>query len=243
MMIGVMQRYDPRLKIALLLMLIVTIFAAPGFSSLLVVGILVVGLFVWQRPIFTQFIQRLRYLRWLLLFTLLMHLFFTPGRVLLGLRLLSYDGLLRGMMVDLQLALALFFTLFFSVVTTPSAVAWGAARILSPLKRLGFHVDEASGLVGLVLHFLPQVFELGAPLAMQVKQAEQRSLMERFQILAKSLGDAILGLIGEADQLAQALARGDKTLLAEEEACYLWKRRDSIGLASGLIFILLCWSL
>ncbi|WP_020675613.1 CbiQ family ECF transporter T component [Geopsychrobacter electrodiphilus] len=241
-MSSLLQQYDPRLKLVLLLILVITIFSASGFRSLLLVGALVAGLLFWQPSLFNKFIQHLKYIRWLLLFTLLVHVFLTPGRVLFGLRMLSYDGLLRGLMVDLQLVLALFFTLFFSLITTPSAVAWGAAKVLSPLGRLGLPVEEAGGLLALVLHFLPQVFQLGAPLVEQARQADRRTLIQRFQVLAKSLGEAVLALVGQADQLAQSVARGEKKLVDSSELS-VWHRRDSLGFGVGLIFVALCWSL
>ena len=44
-----------------------------------------------------------------LLFTLMLHLLFSPGRTLFGTCWLSYDGLLTGLRVAMELLLALFF--------------------------------------------------------------------------------------------------------------------------------------
>ena len=237
-----LSRLDPRLKLILLLLLVITIFSASGFGVLLCVGLLAVGLLLWQPGIMKQYLRRLKYLRWLLLFTLLLHLFLTPGRTLFGLRLFSYDGLLRGVMVDLQLLLALFFTLCFALFTETEAVAWGASKLLSPLRWLGFPVLEAGGLLTLVLHFLPQVFQQGAPLVQQGRREEKQGVDARLQRLTGLVGDAILALVEQADTLAAKIDRGENPLVSKTDS-FCWQRNDSIGFVLGLCFITVCWSL
>ncbi len=237
-----LSRLDPRLKLVLLLLLVITIFSASGFGVLFCVGLLAIGLLVWQPSIMKQFLQRLLYLRWLLLFTLLLHLFLTPGRTIFGLRMLSYDGLLRGVMVDLQLVLALFFTLCFALFTESGAVAWAATKLLSPLGRLGFPVSGAGRLLVLVLHFLPQVFQHGAPLVQKSRLQGVSGVTERLRRLTRSIGDLILVLVEQADCLALEISSGMNPLVPKTNE-FCWQRIDSICLALGLPFILVCWSL
>jgi energy-coupling factor transport system permease protein len=237
-----LSRLDPRLKLVLLLLLVITIFSASGFGVLFCVGLLAIGLLAWQPSIMKQFLQRILYLRWLLIFTLLLHLFLTPGRTLFGLRMLSYDGLLRGVMVDLQLLLALFFTLCFALFTESGAVAWAATKLLSPLGRLGLPVSGAGRLLVLVLHFLPQVFQHGAPLVQKSRLPGVSGATERIRRLIKSIGDLILVLVEQADCLALEINSGINPL-SQEVNEFCWQRIDSICLVLGLPFILACWSL
>ncbi len=237
-----LSRLDPRLKLLLLLLLVMTIFSASGFGVLLYVGLLAAGFLAWHPSIIKQFVRRLAYLRWLLLFTLLLHLFLTPGRTLFGLRMLSYDGLLRGLMVDLQLLLALFFTLCFALFTESEAVAWGMSKLLSPLGRLGLPVSEAGGLLVMVLHFLPQVFQQGAPLIEKGRRHERQGISERLQRLSRLVGDAVLVVVEQADSLAQDISRGENPLSAKPTE-FRWQRNDSICFVLGLFFIAMCWSL
>ncbi len=239
---GLLQRLDPRLKLLLLLLLVISIFSARNFSVLVVVGTLAAGLLTWQPATLRPFLQRLSYLRWLLLFTLLLHLLLTPGRTLFGLRMLSYDGLLRGLMVDVQLVLALFFTWCFALTTAPAAVAWGVTRLLGPLRRLGFPVSETGGLLVLVLHFLPQVFQLGAPLVQGIRQQKARGMVEYLQQLVRSIADAVLVLIEQADIVAGEICRGESSLL-QDQTDFRWQKTDSLWLAFGFLFAVICGSL
>jgi energy-coupling factor transport system permease protein len=239
---GLLQRLDPRLKLILLLSLVITIFSVSDFGGLFCVGFAALGLLVWQPSILGRFLRRLVYLRWLLLFTLMLHLFLTPGRTLFGLRMLSYDGLLRGMMVDLQLSLALFFTLCLGLFTAPMAVAWGAERLLRPLQRLGLPVSESGALLVLVLYFLPQVFQQGGPLVRKIRQQEKRGLVESLHQLARLVGDMVLALVEQADSLARDICRGESPLIQNSDE-FRWRWTDSLCLVSGLLFIALCWSI
>jgi energy-coupling factor transport system permease protein len=121
-------------------------------------------------------------------------------------------------------------------------VVWATSKFLNPFARLGLPVAEAGGLLTLVLYFLPHIYRLGAPLVQQLQSPRTRGLVGRFQLLAKLLGDAVLALVEQADQLACALARGDNTLLGETED-FAWQRRDSICLALAILFLSVCWSL
>jgi len=235
-----LSRLDPRLKLTLLLALVVTVFSASGFGVLFCLVLAAAVLLIWQPVVLKHFLKRLTYLRWLFLFTLLLHLFLTPGRTLCGLRMLSYDGLLRGMMVDLQLLLALFFTLCFALFTEAEAVAWGVQKLLSPLSLLGFPAPASGGLLVLVLHFIPQVFRQGEPLAVK-RSGEMRNVFSRLRQLSRFVGDAILVLVEQAEALAQDLHSGKKLL--NLKGLYSWKSIDSVSAGLGLLMLAVCWSL
>lgn len=237
-----LHRLDPRLKLLLLLLLVITIFSARSFVVLGIVAGLALLLLLTHPGLLRGFARRLYYLRWLLLFSLLLHLCLTPGWTLFGLRLLSYDGLLRGLQVDVQLVLAFFFASCLALFTSPQAVAWGGVRLLAPLRYLGVPVDEPGGLFPLVLHFLPQVFRQGVPLASQARRQKRLAPSERLQQLACTVGDLVLELVEQADRLAHDLWRG-KSPLSEDETVYRWRSADSLGLLGGLLFAGLCWSL
>ncbi len=236
------QRLDPRLKLLLSLLLMMLIFSTHNFVVLAVLSACLVAILAWQPPILSQYWRRLYFLRWLLLFTLLLHLFLTPGRTLFGLRILSYDGLLRGVMVDIQLGLALFVTLLFALTTSPEAVSWGMMKLLSPLRRFGVPVAELGGLLGLVFYFLPQVFQQGEPLVKRVKKQKGQGVATFLRQLARSVGEMILSLVGQADDLAGEIWRGKREFTTKEMS-FRWRWVESLSLASGVVFVLGCWSL
>ncbi len=229
-------RLDPRLKLLVLLLLVVSVFSARHFATLIPPALLAGLLIAWQPAMVRGLLRRIAYLRWLLIFTLLLHLFLSPGRTLFGLRLLSYDGLLRGLFVDAQLMLAMFFTLVFALTTPPAAVAWGASRLLRPLERLGLTIADAGGLLSLVLHFLPQVFAQGEPLLKRARRVQMQGLQGRLQRIAQLTGDLVLELVEQADRLAAEMAAGQSPL-PEAEVDFRWKWADSLCLCGVVILV------
>ena len=131
-----LHRVDPRVKLLLLLGLIACLFSASNPQRLLLIaclwftaaGATTQGLHdVWRI---------IKMLRWLLFFTLLVHLLFTPGRTLFGTSWLSYDGLLRGLLINSQLLMAVLFSLLLAWTTRPEALASGLTTLLAQLQML-----------------------------------------------------------------------------------------------------------
>ena len=115
-------------------------------------------------------------------------------------------------------------------------------RLLSPLQRLGVPVSEIGGLLGLVLYFLPQVFQQGMPLLQKEKQLKGRGVADILQHLSRSVGALIVALVEQADSLAQNIWRGENPSVQPGDD-YFWSRPDSVFLGLGLLFIALCWCL
>lgn len=237
---GLLGRLDPRLKLILLLLLIMSIFSASGFLRLGLLALLPLPLIILRPKILRTFLCRLVYLRWLLLFTLFFHLFLTPGRTLLGMRLLSYDGLLRGVMVDVQLMLALFFTLLFALSTRAVTVAGTMVQLLRPLQKIGINITAGGELIALVLQFLPRVFAEGNSLAQKTRRRDGLSLSARLEALTLTLGNSLVCLVNQADETARDIARGNRPVL-EDGSRHVWSRYDILGLIVGLLVLTLSW--
>lgn len=229
---SLLHRLDPRFKLVLLLLLIVGLFAAPGpYRLLLLFSIAAGGLWSCRIP-YAQVLSKLLSLRWLLLFSLLLHLFFTPGRTLLGTSWLSYDGLMRGLTVDLQLLLSLIFSYLLAFTTSPVALTWGLVRLLSPLGRFGVPVRESGGLLLLVLRFIPLVRE-EAILLNQKKQIF--GFLDRIRSAAGLIGPLLLRLVERADALAHEIVAEGMPLGDESVG-----RDGSIGLIDWCVLATCC---
>ncbi len=94
-----LHRLDPRIKLLSVLVLVMLVFAAKTWAQLLVFAVVSIIAIRVISPFFKTIWSMCRLMRWLLLFTLLVHLFFSSGRTLWGLSWLSYDGLLTGSFV------------------------------------------------------------------------------------------------------------------------------------------------
>lgn len=213
-----LHRFDARGKLLLLpLLILVTFSASPGsLVFLTVIGILLAensGLG------FLPILRALRPVRWLLLATLLLHMFFTPGRVLGPLTWLSYDGLLLGVQTCSQLLLTMFFAVLLSMTTDPGDLAAALGNILQPFRFGSVSSTRLAELLGLSLQFVPILRYEGEGLwreSSSLSALRRGSLTERALAAAGLIEPLILRLADRAEDMALRMARGE-TLLERAE--------------------------
>lgn len=205
-----LHRLDARFKLGVLPLFAVASFATDVPARLAALAFCFITLFILSGLPWRLASRSLRSLRWLLLFTLLLHLFLTPGRTLFGLELLSYDGFLRGLTVCVQLLLAMAFSSLLTLTSSVEALAAAVAALLLPLRRLGLPVAEPIRLGQLVLRFIPLLREEAV---LQVAAFRARgeafgrgSPAARGRLAARMLAPLILGLVDRADALARESA-------------------------------------
>jgi len=234
---------DSRLKILLLLGLVACLFSANSALRLLVILLLWLVAGRGCPAAIGSGLRSIYWLRWLLLFTLLLHLFFTPGRTLFGTGWLSYDGLLRGLLVDAQVILALLFSLLLSWTTRATELTWGLARLLSPLARLRLPVQEIGGLLLLVLHFFPIIQEELVGLDRQIPKGKI-SLLEKMRQRVGLVEPLLFRLLERADRLAREIVAGDHPLQLEDVAtARRFQGSDLLVLLAGILLLAGLWRL
>ncbi len=220
---SLLHRLDPRLKLAGLPVFVVAVFACSAWMQLAALAgwalllVLVSGVRpgIWWRGLWV--------LRWLLLFTLLLHLTLSPGRTLAGLAWLSYDGLLHGLMVCCRLALAVVFSSMLTLTTSVEALACALACVLAPLRRFGLAVDTLVWQLQLVLRFLPALREDASGLLRESRDRGEdvasATLLERARLLRRFLAPLLFRLADRADAMAQDVVAGRAGPGIDPDAC------------------------
>lgn len=210
-----LHRLDPRLKSLGLPALVIAGFAAGGWSQFLLlagVALFLIGSSTVPWALWWRLIWSLRYL---FLFTLLLHTLLSPGHTLLGQAWLSLDGLQLGARVCGQLLLALLFSSLLTLTTTPEALAASFVWGLSPLQRLGLPVQRWADNLLLVLGLIPVLQQESAQLAAETvakPQSKPRSLEARLQGAGQLLAHLLLRVVARADGLARVMAQGDRVV-------------------------------
>ncbi|MBW6511891.1 MAG: hypothetical protein K0A93_07215 [Desulfuromonadaceae bacterium] len=206
------------MKLLCLPLLIVLVFSstsflllvAPAGVILLLVAISGVELRFWWRGIWV--------LRWLLLFSLALHLLFSPGRTLFGTSWLSYDGLLHGLLVDTQVMLVVLCSLLVTLTTLPRQLAAAFSRLLRPLERLRFPVDETAALLMMMFHFFPLLCSETRLAINELRTSDTSfrygSLVACIELLRQLIPPLVFRLIEQADRLAIGLATHDPSIEA-----------------------------
>ena len=213
----ILHRLDPRVKVLSCLVLVVLSFGAAGWMQLLSVSTMI-ALAAWSiKPLSQPIFRFFWLLRWFFLFTFLLHLFLSPGRTLWGLSWLSFDGLLSGSFVCLQMLLAVAASALLGITTTTQSLALAFAWFVRPLRWVGCRTDEWQKILLLAMDFVPVVQEeIRASSQEEIRTADavpHAASQGRFAAWGKRLHDLIFRLIARGDEIAHRLALDDAAAL------------------------------
>lgn len=200
---------DPRIKLLSCLTLVVLTFAAGAWVQL---AVLMVVTAAALRVISEHAWLALRVcltLRWLLLFTLLMHLLLSPGRTIGGVGWLSLDGLILGSFVCLQMALAAALTAILAITTSIDDLAAAFGWCVQPLAWLGCRTDDWQKIVSLALGFIPVVHAevtVAGPGETGTAPARGRDAKGRWSVFRARAEDFTERMLTRGDQMACRIA-------------------------------------
>lgn len=228
---------DPRIKLVMAPLLVVGAFCVSSGAELAVMGGLALVLIGLSRTPCSFWWKGLPALRWFFLFAVLMHTLMSPGRTLFGTAFLSADGLVHGLRVSAQIALAVVFSSLLTVTTAPGEIAGAFSLMFRPLEKLGLPVRDYAATLLLVLGFIPVLrTEAREVLGRQLGDAdtfEHLGLFDKASVLKNALAPMILGLADRADALAHRVAGGESV----EEMCASWVPKRCLTLAERCLLL------
>lgn len=159
---SIIHRLDPRSKLIFVFAYICIVFLA---NNVVTYGILVIFTFllvVISKVPLKFFINGLKPILWLILFTLILHLFFTKQGSLifhLGFIKIYEEGLRQGLFISLRFLLLIFVTSLMTLTTTPISLTDGLETLLNPLKKIKFPVHELALMMSIALRFIPTLMD------------------------------------------------------------------------------------
>ncbi|MCL5677388.1 MAG: energy-coupling factor transporter transmembrane protein EcfT [Firmicutes bacterium] len=205
------HRLDPRTKILGVTAFVVLLFLAHGLMGYLVVtafSVLVVALS--SIPI-SYLLRGLRPLLFLLVLTMVLQVFLTPGTPIWhwGPLVATREGLTQGIFLSYRLVLLVFVTSLLTLTTSPIALTDGLERLLQPFKRLGLPAHELAMMMTIALRFIPTLLE-EADKIMKAQMArgadfESGNPLQRARGLVPLLVPLFVGAFRRADELAMAM--------------------------------------
>jgi energy-coupling factor transport system permease protein len=214
---SLLHKLDPRVKVLSCLLLVVLAFAATDWAQLFTL-IVTASIVFCLVPSLTSSILRLCWLlRWLLLFTLLMHLFFTPGRTLWGLSWLSLDGLLMGLFVCVQMLLAIIVSALLAITTSTEQLAKTFGWFVQPLQWMGCRTEEWQKLLLLTMDFIPivqtEIRRTSEPDVVCSADSMHTNETRRWSVWVQKLQDLLARLVDRGDAVAHRLVTDDAPVL------------------------------
>lgn len=98
---------------------------------------------------------------WIIFFSSIVHLFTTPGELLLSMGFLNItvQGVQKSFILSSRIILIVGFTMLISLTTTPVNLVEAVSSLLKPFSWLGLPVNQFSLMLSLSLRFVPVIYE------------------------------------------------------------------------------------
>ena len=209
---SVVHRLDPRIKIVLLVALIVAIFLAKNLLAFVPVILFLILAARLSRVPVKLMIKGLKPLRFILILTFVLNLFFLQGEtplVDLGFAVIKKESLITAVHYSLRLVLLVLASSLLTLTTPPITLTDGLERLLSPLRVIHFPAHEMAMMMSIALRFIPTLLE-EADKIMKAQTArgadfESGNLIARAKAMVPLLVPLFVSSFRRAGDLAMAM--------------------------------------
>ena len=156
------HRLDPRTKIILATLFIVSVFVANNPVSFVLLSFITVILVALSRISFKVILKSIKPIIFILLFTALINVFMTKGdsEPLLSFWVIEIytEGIVRAVMMALRVILLIVGTsVLLTYTTSPISLTDGLESLLSPLKKIKVPVHTFAMMMSIALRLFPRL--------------------------------------------------------------------------------------
>lgn len=213
---SIIHRLDPRAKLLSAMAFIAIIFLANNFITYLILTLFVLAALKLSGIKFSFFINGVKPLIWLILFTVLLQVLFTAGSTILfrfGPIVVSKEGLINGVFIAFRFVLIIFVSTLLTLTTMPLSLTDAIEFILKPFKAVKLPVHEIALMLSIALRFVPTLMDetekiMNAQRARGVEFGEG-NLYNQMKAIVPMLIPLFVSSFNRADELATAMeARG-----------------------------------
>jgi len=153
---------DPRSKLILVFAFVCIVFIANNIFTYALLGLYTFYLLSLSRIPIRFLLEGLKPILFLVVFTLLLHLFLTKeGNVVvdLGFMKIYEEGIRQGIFISMRFFFLILVTSLLTLTTTPIEITDGLEILLNPLKRIKFPVHEMALMMSISLRFIPTLMQ------------------------------------------------------------------------------------
>ena len=207
----IIHRLDPRAKLLIVFVYIVALFLCKWLISYATALIFLASAIILSRIRLKALFKGLKPLLIIIIFTALINLFYSDGRVLVEFWIfhITYEGIWNAFFLVLRIMLLVTGTFLLTYTTSPIALTDGLESLLSPLKKLHFPVHELAMMMSIALRFIPTLIEETDKIisAQKARGAdfETGNLFRRAKALIPILVPLFVSAFRRADELATAM--------------------------------------
>ncbi|MBE1553090.1 energy-coupling factor transporter transmembrane component T family protein [Sporosarcina limicola] len=244
------HRLDPRAKLSFVFLFIIAVFLAnTAMTYAILVGFTLLVIFSSRIRLYFL-INGLKPILFLIIFTLLMHLFFTKGGVLLfewKFIKVYEEGLRQGIFISIRFLVLVLMTSVLTLTTSPISITDGMEDLLGPFKRFKLPVHELALMMSISLRFIPTLMDetdkiVKAQLA-RGSDISTGSIKQRIRAVIPLLVPLFVSAFKRAEDLAVAMEvrgyRGGEGRTRYRQLKWHWRDTMVMALFVVLVAILL----
>ena len=216
---SIVHRSDPRLKLVLVILMIVTLFLASGPVSYALLALYIFSVIKISGIQPKLVVRGLKPVVFIVAFTAILNLFYTPGTELwsFGILHITDQGIRVAILMVVRILLLIIGTSMLTYTTSPIELTDGLEMLLSPLKKVHLPVHELAMMMSIALRFIPTLIEETEKIiaAQKARGAdfESGNIIQRARAMVPILVPLFISAFRRADELAIAmecrLYRGD----------------------------------
>ena len=206
-----LHKLDPRTKIIAVLLYMISLFLVNNFwglGAMLVMSLVVVSI---SRIPLRFFFRGIKAIVFIVLLTVALQMFMTPGETIweLGLLHITKEGVRQAVFMGVRLVLLVSVTSILTLTTTPISLTDGIENLLKPFQKMGVPAHELAMMMTIALRFIPTLVEETDKI-MKAQSArgadfESGNLIQRAKAMIPLLVPLFLNAIKRADELALAM--------------------------------------
>ncbi|MEG0594034.1 MAG: energy-coupling factor transporter transmembrane component T, partial [Christensenella sp.] len=211
------HRLDPRIKILVALLFLITVFAVRTMWGFLALALLFLAIIMIAKIGAVTILRSIRPLLFIIIFTFILNVLFYNGETIYwqwGFLKISQEGIEKAVFIAIRLILLIIATSLLTLTTSPMQLTDGMERLLKPLKKIKFPVHEMAMMMSIAMRFIPTLVEETDRImkAQTARGAEFDSgnLLKK----AKNMIPLLVPLF------VSAFKRADELALAMESRCY-----------------------
>lgn len=250
----VVHRLDPRNKILMMILLMVTIFLKVNSwsSTLIISGLFLIYLFILMIISKVSFLSLLRSFRamiFLILFLVIVYVFmpnttYNPDHIAfyIGTFPVNYDAFIQSSYIILRIVMLLIVTMILTSTTSPMDLTYGIEWYLTPLKIFNRSIPHIIAMtMSIALRFIPTLIdETNRIIKAQSSRGvdfEHGGLIKKFRAIISLIIPLFVSAINRSTDLSNAMeARGyDPYQIRSKYRILKFKLKDIVGLFLVLI--------
>ena len=208
---SVIHKMDPRVKLAGTFIYIIAIFCANNVLTYALVILALAAVIALSKVPLKFMLKGIKEILFILLFTVVLNLFLTPGTELWRFKFLkiTQEGVILAVKMAVRLMLLIMGSSLMTLTTTPNHLTDGLEKALGPLKKVRVPVHEIAMMMSIALRFIPILLEETDKITSAQKARgadfETGNLMQRGKALIPVMIPLFVSSFRRAEELATAM--------------------------------------